>query len=139
MSTLSEWRKANNCSLKQLGEQTRLQKGFLSEIERGLKRPSVEAARRIEAATNGEVTAAELLGLSSGVREEGAPFFTERDLAAEARALGIDPDAIARQAVEDAVKRARIDAWIDENREAFATNARDVEENGLWCDRYRQF
>ena len=116
-----------------------MQKGFLSEIERGLKRPSVEAARRIEAATNGEVTAAELLGLSSGVREEGAPFFTERDLAAEARALGIDPDAIARKAVEDAVKRARIDAWIDENREAFATNARDVEENGLWCDRYRQF
>ena len=111
----------------------------ISKLERGLISISPDAAKRIEAVTNGEVTAAELLGLSSGVREERVPFFTERDLATEAKEFGLDPEAIARKAVEDAVKRARMDAWIAENREAFAANARDVEENGLWCDRHRMF
>ncbi|HBQ48867.1 MAG TPA: hypothetical protein DD728_08275 [Hyphomonas atlantica] len=137
MSSLSGWRKANRRSLASLGEQIGLQKGFLSEVERGLKRPSVEAAKRIEAATDGEVTAAELLGISGGVSEEATPF--EPALASEARALGLDPNAIARTAVEEAVKRARMDAWNEKNREAVDSWNKLVEREGLWSDDLRAF
>ena len=85
-----------------------------------------------------------VLGTLNGVSEERSNFdHHDLDLhpsvLEEANKLGVNVAGVARKAVEDAVKRARIDAWIEENKEAFAANARDVEENGLWCDRYRLF
>lgn len=71
------------------------------------------------------------------LREDSTPF--DHALHAEAQALGLDPDAIARKAVEHAVKRKRIDAWIEDNRKAMEANAQDVRENGLWSDGYRAF
>lgn len=81
----------------------------------------------------------EALGLryTPAVREDRAPF--DPNLQAEAKALGLDPEAIAAKAVEAAIKQKRFDAWIDENREIFEAKARDVDENGLWCDKYRLF
>lgn len=69
------------------------------------------------------------------VQEQRAPF--EHTLRSEAKALGLDPDAIAVKAVEDAIKRTRIDAWIEQNQAAMDANAKDVRENGLWSDGLR--
>lgn len=81
----------------------------------------------------------EALGLkrTQAVREDPAPF--EHDLRSEAKALGLDADAIAIRAVAEAIKRKRIEAWIDEHKEAFAAHRKDIEENGLWSDGLRMF
>jgi|GEM_PF-4306224 len=71
------------------------------------------------------------------LREDPAPF--DRELKAEADSLGLDPEAIARKAVEAAIKRKRMEAWIEENREAMEANAKDIRENGLWSDGLRTF
>lgn len=141
MVNLAIWRKKKGLSQTEFGSRVGLQKGFVSEIERGRKRPSPESAKRIEGATNGEVTAAELLGLTveKVVREDSPRFMPELSLNDEARKLGLDPDVIAARAIEAAVKCKRMEAWIDDNKEAFSAHRRDVEENGLWSDGLRQF
>lgn len=73
----------------------------------------------------------------AGFREDSVPF--ESDLRAEAETLGLDPNAIARKAVEDAIKQKRFAAWIQENQAVFDAKARDADEHGLWCDKYRLF
>ncbi len=79
-----------------------------------------------------------------GFDEGRAPF--ARDfldlhpaLLAEAKSHGLNVQDIANKAVDEAVKRARINAWVEENREAFADHARHVEEHGLWSDGLRAF
>ena len=119
----------------EFGRRAGLSHTQVMRIERGLSGISTEAAKRIESATDGEVTAAELLGISGGVSEEATPF--EPALASEARALGLDPNAIARTAVEEAVKRARMDAWNEKNREAVDSWNKLVECEGLWSDDLR--
>ena len=136
---LRDWRIKFGVSVDQFSELSGIPTSTIYCYENGSRRPRPSVAERIQTLTDGAVSIAELLGISGGVKEESASFRAETDLAVQARGLGLDPEAIARKAVEDAVKRARMDAWIAENREAFAANARDVEENGLWCDRYRQF
>ena len=145
---LRTWRKHSSTTLGSLAGEVASSKGYLSDIERGKRRPSPELAKRIEAATNGEVTAAELLGLAaSSVRETPREFehastlnveLNEKDLK-DAAKFGLDAEAIARRAVEEKVKAARLKAWVSENKSAFDAHAKDVEENGLWSDGLRQF
>ncbi|MEO0548371.1 MAG: helix-turn-helix domain-containing protein [Pseudomonadota bacterium] len=140
--TLREWRKRNGYTQKRVATDCGVSHVRISMIERGDGPPSPSLAKRIEFVSDGEVTAAELLGLSvnKGVQEDPAPFTqAPAKLSEEARALGLDPEAIAEKAVQDAVKRKRIDAWIEENREAMDTNAKDIRENGLWSDGLRLF
>jgi post-segregation antitoxin (ccd killing protein) len=73
----------------------------------------------------------------AGFREDPVPF--ERGLRTEAETLGLDPNAIARKAVEEAIKQKRFAAWIQENQAVFDAKARDADEHGLWCDKYRLF
>ena len=61
------------------------------------------------------------------------------ELRKEAAAYSLNVEAIARKAVEDAVKQARIRDWVDENRRAFAAHSLDIEEKGLWSDGLRLF
>ncbi|MEM6535809.1 MAG: type II toxin-antitoxin system CcdA family antitoxin [Pseudomonadota bacterium] len=74
-----------------------------------------------------------------GLSEEAVLFDGPPSLAVEARKLGLDPEAIAQKAVADAVKRKRVDAWIEDNREAMEANAKDIRVNGLWSDGLRLF
>lgn len=37
------------------------------------------------------------------------------------------------------MKRNRIDAWIEENREAMDAHAEDIRKNGMWSDGLRPF
>lgn len=57
----------------------------------------------------------------------------------EAAAYGLDTDAIARKAIEDAVKAERIRRWNEENREAIESWNELVEREGLWSDGIRAF
>ena len=136
---LRDWRKRNRISVKRFAEQCDVSQASIRHYETGVRRPRVEIAQRIEAATKGAVSAKELLGLpdSLSVREESKAF--DHGLASEAKALGLDPEAIAKKAVEDAVKRKRIDAWIADNRDAMETNAENVRQHGLWSDGVRLF
>ncbi|MBR9834055.1 MAG: helix-turn-helix transcriptional regulator, partial [Alphaproteobacteria bacterium] len=76
---IREWRKAKSLTLADLATKVSLATSYLSQIETGARRPSPEAAKRIEVATNGEVTAAELLGIETphhrpSLREDPATF-----------------------------------------------------------------
>ena len=116
--------------------------------ENGSRRPRAAVARRIEAATNGEVSAASLLGISQpGLQETPREFehaatlnveISKQDLT-DAAQFGLNAAEIARRAVEEKVKEARLRAWVEENRSAFDIHAKEVEENGLWSDGLRQF
>lgn len=69
----------------------------------------------------------------AGFAETQAPFATE------ARALGLDPDAIAQKAVRDAIKAEKERRWLEENREAIAAHNEWVEKHGVPLAKYRMF
>jgi antitoxin CcdA len=106
--------------------------GWLS----GARRPDWAGLEAIAAATGGAVTAADFQGLSAsreGFAETQAPF------AIEARALGLDPDAIAREALAEAIRAEKARRWQHDNREAIEAHNRWVEEHGLPLAKYRMF
>ncbi len=143
MRTLRTWRNETKTTLAELAARVGVGKGFVSEVERGLKRPSAEVARKIESATNGAVTAAELLGVSvrAGFSEATKRFTRSDDpaLLQEAASYGLDAEEIARSAVERAVKTERMKRFSEENREAIESWNALVEREGLWSDGYRAF
>ena len=138
---LRDWRKQKGWTVAQVADLLGIGVSTVTAYENGSRRPRPEMANQIERLTLGHVTASDLLGVSprshGSVREDPAPF--DNDIREQAKALGLDPDAIADKAVMEAVKRKRIDAWIEENREAMEANAKDIRENGLWSDGLRTF
>jgi len=144
--SLRDWRKKNGVALADISEAEGVSIGHLSHLERGEKIWSVDLAKRIEAFTRGEVTAASLLGLADpktrkrSLREDaasfdGAPRLTiEVPLPAErAKALrdsGADINAIARAGAEKALKEAEAKAWAEANREAIEASNAWIEKHG---------
>ncbi len=120
--------------------------------EKGARRPRLEVANRIEAATRGEVTAASLLGLSEstprkrGVREDAAAFDGASRLTIDvtipperAKALrdsGADISAIARAGAEKALKEAEAKAWAEANREAIEASNAWIEKHGTFAEQF---
>ena len=105
----------------------------------GLAGASVAQWRRVPPARLAEV--ARVTGLSpaelrpdlnAGFAGAQAPF-------AEAEALGLDPAAIAAEAVREAVRAEKARRWLEENREAIEAHNKWVEENGLPLAEYRMF
>ena len=152
--TLREWRKSKGLTLQQLAERVNISVTQLSKIEKGKSNPSVAAADRIAAATDGEISALQLLGLPltprpkgeqpKGVGEGKTGFLFDRSetleaLRAEASSYGIDTDSVARKAIEDVVKAERIRRWNEENREAIESWNHHYEKHGLWNEKYRLF
>lgn len=66
MANLSDYLARHRGAASALAREAGVSKGALSSIRSGKSRPSPELAKRIEHATDGEVTAASLLGLESG-------------------------------------------------------------------------
>lgn len=135
----SEW------TLKSLSGELGRNETYLSQyIQRGTPKILPEDVRS---------TLARLLGGSShdyqdngrpnaprkSLREDVAAFTPALNIAKEARDLGLDPEAIAAKAVEDAVKRKRIEAWNEENRDAIESWNAHYRKHGLWNEKYRQF
>jgi len=145
--SLRDWRKKSGLTSKEFGERCGVSEAAIRHYETGERRPRTEIARRIEQATNGEVTAAELLGVAApaerrGVREGALPFqFASpyEDILKEAASYGLDPAEIARAAVERAVKTERMKRFSQANREAIQSWNDLVEREGLWSDGLRAF
>lgn len=57
----------------------------------------------------------------------------------EARELGVNLSKAAEAGLQQAVQKARAEAWRRENAEAIASSSAWVEANGLPLERYRQF
>ena len=57
----------------------------------------------------------------------------------EARALNINISRAAETGVSDAVRKARAERWLEENREALESSNEWVRKNGLPLEKYRQF
>ena len=60
-------------------------------------------------------------------------------LVAEATELGVNLSRACERGLAEAVSEARRPKWLEDNREAFEFWNRDIEENGLPLDEYRQF
>jgi len=94
MANLDQYLSRKRGSQSELAKQLGLGAGTLSSIRNGLRRPSTALAKRIEDATNGEVSASTLLGLA----ETAAPFdhqFAAHDLGDGRWAANVGPDGAA--------------------------------------------
>lgn len=60
-------------------------------------------------------------------------------LVEEARTLGIGVSQSCEDGLALAVKRARADKWLEDNRDALESNRAWVAQNGLPLARYRMF
>lgn len=63
----------------------------------------------------------------------------DQALLKDARALGVNISQAAEKGVDEAVRKAKADAWKEENRESMLAWGRWVEENGLPLEEYRMF
>ena len=71
--------------------------------------------------------------MHAGMAETQPPFATE------ARALGLDPDAIAAQAIRDAIRAEKHRRWIAENQDAIAAWNDWTDANELPLEKHRMF
>lgn len=60
MSNLTQYRQDNGLTLRAFAARVGLSAGYLCEIEKGDKTPSLRTAHRIQEASNGEVTVSDL-------------------------------------------------------------------------------
>ena len=148
---LSDWRKDRGWSLAKCAELFAVSHTQVMRIERGLSKPSIEAAKRIEAATNGEVTAAELLGLNNNqtgakaVRESGTPFEAENaaveipvpaGLLALAREQGLDVESLLQSGGLPALKKASQDVFFETYKDAIEATNEYVRKYGTLSQRF---
>jgi antitoxin CcdA len=143
--TLAEYKAREALSLtalaKHLGCPVSTVHGWLT----GQRRPDWASLERIRAATDGAVSPADFLPSHSASREtptaKAMPGFAEAQspFAAEARALGLDPEAIAEKSLRDAIRAEKERRWREENREAIEAQNAWVEKHGLPLARYRMF
>lgn len=63
----------------------------------------------------------------------------ENGVAADARALGLNMSKLAEEAIAEAIKLERNRLWMKENKAALSAYAKEIEEEGLPLDKYRQF
>ena len=61
------------------------------------------------------------------------------DLVADAKAYGINLSSVFEEALDLAVREARLTRWQAENTEAFAAYDRHIEKNGVFSDGKRRF
>lgn len=115
--------------------------------ERGTRRPRPEVAKRIEAATNGAVTAAELLGLptTKGLREEPTPFEAEPAtitisapgaMVQEAERLGLDATALLTEGGVSGLRAAIKSAFVEKNQAGIDWSRDYVRTHGTIAEQF---
>jgi len=79
--------------------------------------------------------------MRAGVKVRTKPTNVSLDaaLVEEAKALGVSISQASNRGLEDAVKKARSERWLEENRDALDSSNAWVEANGLPLARYRLF
>ena len=120
----------------------------VSRFERGDRLPTAAVAKRIEAATNGEVSATELLGIDSpgrhGVREDAAAFEKETAVAVPvpdgllraAREQNLDIPALLAKGGIPALEAESRRVFRERNADLIAWNRKHVEEHGTLSQRF---
>lgn len=161
---LRDWRHTNKLTLDQMAEGLGTSGSHLSNIETGKRSCSATFAKRIEAYTKGEVTAASLLGLDeadkcpsahTAVREEATAFAPEAPLAdrpwrkpvtvtvdltltagelEDIREYVLDVEAVAREAGLKAIRAAYKAAWGEANRDAIEAYNKWIAEHGTFAE-----
>ena len=63
----------------------------------------------------------------------------DQALLADARALGVNISQAAEKGVTEAVRKAKGEAWVEENREGMEAWNDWAAENGLPLEKYRMF
>lgn len=61
----------------------------------------------------------------------------DAELAADAKAAGMNLSAFLESALRAELKAAREAKWKEENHEAIESMNAEMARNGLWCDKYR--
>ncbi len=61
------------------------------------------------------------------------------ELLREAKALGINLSRVLEKGLEEQVRAARRQRWLEENREAIEEYNRHVARHGVWSDGLRRF
>lgn len=79
--------------------------------------------------------------MNAGVRPRTKPTNVSLDaaLVQEAKVLGINISQASNWGLEEAVKKARAEKWLKENREALESSNSWMEANGLPFAKYRLF
>ncbi|MEM9738436.1 MAG: helix-turn-helix domain-containing protein [Pseudomonadota bacterium] len=147
---LREWRKMAGLTGGRAAKLVGTAQSHWSGIETGNKRPSPGLAERIEAATNGEVTAAELLGLNATVSAQGMGE-TSRTFEYETQAVTVAvPGYLSRAAsdlgvnIEDelsrgglpTLKQAVTDAFLERYKDAIEGTNEYVRKHGTLSQQF---
>ncbi|MCI4643408.1 MAG: helix-turn-helix domain-containing protein [Hyphomonadaceae bacterium] len=119
---LKDWRKTSGLTGRDAAQRIGVAQPTWSQYENGFRRPSPEIAARIEALSSGQVTAAELLGISGhperhesagtrGMSESPAPFGPEDSAGpksmAELRAERLAPQPVTVSVPKDLLELSR--------------------------------
>lgn len=134
---LGDYLKANGLSLQAFGERVGVAHTTVMRWASGEAAPRGRATlQRVADATGGAVTAADFFPEAAGPRGFAE---AQSPLAPEARALGLDPAAIAEAALRKAISEEKARRWAEENREAIEAYNRYFEENDTPLAQYRAF
>lgn len=79
------------------------------------------------------------MGVQGSGKKKATNLSLDQELLKDARALGVNLSEAAEKGVSEAVRKAKGETWLAENREAMEAWGRWVEENGLPLDEYRMF
>ena len=117
----------------------------LLAYERGTRKPRPEIAQRIEAATNGEIRATDLLGLSSvsTVCEEPAAFAPEPTVAITvpeqllilAKEYNLDIASLITEGGVHRLKQELKDSFNQRNHAAINANRKHIADHGTFGER----
>lgn len=156
---LREWRRTNGLTGDQAAKQVGVAQSTWSQYENGTRRPSPEIAARIEALSDGQVKAADLLGLplsGTGVAESAAEFAADtpspsksmaetrehrmapqpvtvgvpRELLERSREYGLDVEALIAEGGLPALRAAFQKAFFETHREAIEWTRNYVDTHG---------
>lgn len=135
---LAEYLRQSGTTLEQFGQKVGVSHSTVQRWTTGRTAPrDGSTMQAVVRASGGAVTALDFYPAPqrpvSGFAETQAPY------AVEARALGLDPDAIAAKALAEAVHEEKERRWQAENSETIASWNAWVEHNGVPLAKYRMF
>ena len=79
------------------------------------------------------------MGIQGSGKKKATNLSLDQELLKDAKALGVNISAAAEQGLSEAVRKAKSEAWLAENREAIEEWNQWVAENGLPLEKYRMF
>ncbi len=138
--TLAEWLERSGITQAALAKRCGVHPVTVAKWKAGAMTPRPSQMDALHAATGGRVTAADFQA-QRGLAGVQQPLLPPPDTAAmaEARALGIDVEAVCEAALVAAMRAEKARRWLEENREAIEAQNAWVEKHGVPLAKYRMF